>query len=160
MTGENDLLAMILTHGRPDDVITYDALKTHGYSGEIVLVCDDEDETAPQYLKRYGKKNVEVINLNETAKRLDIGDSMQHHNSVVYKRVAAFDIAQRRGYKYLWQLDDDYTSFYFRKLIANSLRAIPNRRLDETLRLMIEWLETSNAATVAIAQPEIGRAHV
>jgi len=38
--------ALILTHGRPDNVITERTLRRQGYTGRIVFVLDDEDKTA------------------------------------------------------------------------------------------------------------------
>ena len=45
MTGDppDDFVALILTHGRPDNVKTVDALAKHGYTGPWALVIDDED---------------------------------------------------------------------------------------------------------------------
>ena len=35
--------AFILTHGRADDVLTYDTLRRCGYTGKIYLLVDNED---------------------------------------------------------------------------------------------------------------------
>ena len=45
----NGFVAFILTHGRPDRVLTYEKLRKHGYTGKIYIVCDDEDKTLPEY---------------------------------------------------------------------------------------------------------------
>ncbi|MFQ7049208.1 MAG: hypothetical protein ACLRR1_11145 [Alistipes shahii] len=50
----NGFVAFILTHGRPDRVLTYEKLRKHGYTGKIYIVCDDEDKTLPEYRKRFG----------------------------------------------------------------------------------------------------------
>ena len=39
-----EFAAFILTHGRPDNVLTYDSLKKAGYTGRIVLIIDNEDK--------------------------------------------------------------------------------------------------------------------
>ena len=44
-----DFVALILTHGRAERVHTYRSLRKQGYTGRIVIVIDDEDETAPDY---------------------------------------------------------------------------------------------------------------
>ena len=41
--------AFILTHGRPDNVLTYDSLKKAGYTGRIVLIIDNEDKNKEKY---------------------------------------------------------------------------------------------------------------
>ena len=44
--------AFILSHGRPDKVYTYKALQASGYTGDIIILCDNEDKTIHQYRKR------------------------------------------------------------------------------------------------------------
>ncbi|GCZ20856.1 TPA: hypothetical protein N6771_000356 [Escherichia coli] len=41
----DDFCAFILTHGRPDKVLTYRTLRRAGYTGKIFIVVDDEDKT-------------------------------------------------------------------------------------------------------------------
>jgi hypothetical protein len=152
-TDHSKFAAFILTHGRPDDVITYKVLRRHGYTGDIYIIIDDEDETASQYVARFGSDRVITVNLKEAAKSVDIGDSMQHHNSVVYKRQAAFGIAERLGLDYFMQLDDDYLNITWRYLPE------PDRigwhfmqSLDEVITAMIKFLDASGAASIAWAQ--------
>ena len=61
----NGFVAFILTHGRPDRVLTYEKLRKHGYTGKIYIVCDDEDKTLPEYRKRFG--DVLVFSKSATA---------------------------------------------------------------------------------------------
>ncbi|MCK2620993.1 hypothetical protein MZE52_22450, partial [Escherichia coli] len=44
----DDFCAFILTHGRPDKVLTYRTLRRAGYTGKIFIVVDDEDKTRHQ----------------------------------------------------------------------------------------------------------------
>ena len=57
----NDFVVFILTHGRADRVITYNALRNSGYTGRIVLVIDNEDTQAREYISRYGEENVRIF---------------------------------------------------------------------------------------------------
>ena len=41
---KSDFAVIILTHGRHDRVYTIDNLRKSGYTGEIYLLCDDEDK--------------------------------------------------------------------------------------------------------------------
>ena len=41
----DDFCVFILTHGRPDRVITYKTLLNAGYTGRVYIVIDDEDKT-------------------------------------------------------------------------------------------------------------------
>ena len=39
----------ILTHNRPDNVITYNTLKVSGFTGDIYIVIDNEDKSSEKY---------------------------------------------------------------------------------------------------------------
>ena len=52
----DDFCAFILTHGRPDKVLTYRTLRRAGYTGKIFIVVDDEDKTRDQYMADYGEQ--------------------------------------------------------------------------------------------------------
>lgn len=73
MMKNKDFVALILTHGRADRVITYDSLKKSGYTGRIVLVIDNEDESAPDYIAKFGKENVVIFDKAAIAETFDEG---------------------------------------------------------------------------------------
>ncbi|MFY4623894.1 hypothetical protein PQ643_18915 [Escherichia coli] len=52
----DDFCAFILTHGRPDKVLTYRTLRRAGYTGKIFIVVDDEDKTRHQYIAEFGEQ--------------------------------------------------------------------------------------------------------
>lgn len=52
----DDFCAFILTHGRPDKVLTYRTLRRAGYTGKIFIVVDDEDKTRHQYMAEFGEQ--------------------------------------------------------------------------------------------------------
>ena len=51
----DDFCAVILTHGRPNKIPTYDTLRRSGYTGPIFFVLDNEDKTLKEHEKKYGK---------------------------------------------------------------------------------------------------------
>lgn len=108
-----DFAALILTHGRPDRVHTYFALRNAGYTGRIIIVIDNEDKTADQYRQRYGD-DVVMFDKHTVAKTFDEGDNFEDRRAIIYARNASFEIAKQHGYRYFVQLDDDYTQFYYR----------------------------------------------
>ena len=55
-----DFVAMILSHGRPNNVYTYKTLRNYGYTGDIIIVVDNEDKTIDEYKKNFD--NVVVFN--------------------------------------------------------------------------------------------------
>lgn len=91
----NGFVAFILTHGRPDRVLTYEKLRKHGYTGKIYIVCDDEDKTLPEYRKRFG--DVLVFSKSEIAKTFDEGDNFGDRRAIIYARNACFELADRSG---------------------------------------------------------------
>lgn len=108
----NDFVVFILTHGRADNVITYRTLKKAGYTGRIVIVIDDEDKQRPQYIENFGAENVAIFSKDEEAKTFDEiikGD----RRTIVYARNACFGIAEKLGYRYFLELDDDYSFFCY-----------------------------------------------
>ena len=110
---DEDFAIFILTHGRPDNVITYKTLKDSGYTGDIYIIIDNEDKTADEYYKRYGDK-VKMFDKLEIAKTFDQADNFEDRRAIVYARNASFNIAKDLGIKYFMELDDDYTSFSIR----------------------------------------------
>ena len=48
----DDFCVFILTHGRPEKVITYETLIKNGYSGPRYIVIDNEDKKANLYYKK------------------------------------------------------------------------------------------------------------
>lgn len=147
----SDFVALILTHGRPDRVHTYFALRSAGYTGRILIVIDNEDKTADQYRERYGK-DVVMFDKQAIAQTFDEGDNFQDRRAIVYARNASFDIAREHGYRYFIQLDDDYTGFYYRfdedGFYGN--KKIPN--LNWLFASMTDYLAATPFASIAISQ--------
>jgi hypothetical protein len=146
--------ALILTHGRPDNVVTYKSLRRCGYTGKIVLVIDDKDKTLPQYKKNFGEENIAIFSKDEIAKTFDVADTLQEQNASVYPRNASFKIAKDMGLDYFIQLDDDYNDFRYRfsDKQNKSLLGRAIKSFDDTLDALIQFLEDSGAVTVAMAQ--------
>ena len=105
-------IVFILTHGRADNVVTYNTLRRQGYTGRIGIVIDDEDEQGNLYRKNFGKENIFVFSkeaVSHTFDEVHKGD----RRTIVYARNACFDIARQLGIKYFIELDDDYEWFGF-----------------------------------------------
>ena len=117
-------------------------------------VIDDEDETGPEYLKRYGEQVI-VFNKKEAAAYTDAGDNFAGRRGVVFARNAVFDIAEHLGYRYFIVLDDDYNNFRYRfngdlESITNAPRILNINRVWEA---MVDYLESvPRMVTVAMAQ--------
>ena len=146
-----DFCVFILTHGRPNKVYTYDTLKKCHYTGDVYLVIDNEDKTANEYYEKFDKQ-VLMFDKLETSKTFDTADTSEDRRAIVYARNVCFKLAKELGYKYFLELDDDYTEFRFRKEVNGILRSIYMRHIDKVFNAMINFLEKSNAITIAMAQ--------
>lgn len=148
----SDFVAFILTHGRANKVLTYDTLRKSGYTGDVVIVIDDEDEQRKQYEKKFGKKNVEVFSKDAMGGTFDAGDNFGTKKVIIFARNICHDIAIKRGYKYYIELDDDYKSFEWRYEKGDSLLGIPVKNLDRVLEAMVDYYESTNILTLAMGQ--------
>lgn len=141
----------ILTHGRPDKVITYKTLRKRGYTGDIYLICDDEDKTIDQYKKNFGEKVI-VFSKSKYAGKFDKMDNFNGNKVIVYARNACYDIARNLGLDYFFEYEDDYKSFLFRKIDDDMLKGIQVKELDKILQSLIDCLDQTGASTIAFAQ--------
>jgi len=147
-----DFCVFILTHGRPDNVITINALKRSGYTGKVYLVIDNEDKKAAKYYENYGKENILMFDKVAIAKTFDTGDNFNDRRGAVYARNACFILAKELGIKYFIQLDDDYTVFQYRYNNKLDYNYILIRKLDAIFSIMLKFLTSTNTKTIAMAQ--------
>ena len=147
----DNFCAFILTHGRPDNVITYKTLLKSGYTGKIYIIIDDEDETADRYYEVFGDKVI-MFDKKAIAETFDEGDNFDDRRAIVYARNACFDIAKDLGIKHFIQLDDDYTVFFYMYDTQDEFKRKEIKKIDRIFGLFVEYLEKSNAETLAFLQ--------
>lgn len=149
-----DFAVFILTHGRPRNVVTFDALKRQGYTGRVYLIVDNEDRTVDEYRRLYGDKII-VFDKAAIAQTFDEGDNFGDRRAVIYARNASFQIARDLGLAYFLQLDDDYTDFRYRinhKLEHPSDYFTVKNRLDEVFDAYLDYYKSTDAKSIAMAQ--------
>ena len=83
----------ILSHGRADRVHTYATLRKQGYTGDIKILCDNEDDTIGDYRAVYAD-DVIVFDKEEWRLKTDVMDTFERRDVVVFARNAVFDIAR------------------------------------------------------------------
>jgi len=156
MTTTNSLLdrfaVFILTHGRPNEVITFNTLKKSGYTGKIFIIIDNEDKSGDEYRKVFGNEMVVEFDKKAIGETFDIADTRTDRRATVFARNASFNIAKTLGLDYFMQLDDDYNGFCYRFKKTYQLKSIPIKSMDSVLEALITFLENTNADTVAMAQ--------
>ena len=145
-------VVFIMTHGRAGRVYTLDALRECGYTGKVIMVVDTDDEQGDEYIRLYGKENVEFFNKKEYEKKMDTGDAQGSMKCVVFARNACYDIAKELGYEYFIEADDDYMFFSYRFEEGGKFREKKCYSLDRVFELMFDFLDESKAIAVAPAQ--------
>jgi hypothetical protein len=151
MSANKNIAVFILSHGRPDNVITYRTLRSCGYTGKIFIIVDDEDETLSQYQAKY-KDEVIVFSKKDYEQKFDIMDNFDGNKVIVYARNACYDIARELGLDYFFEYEDDYVSFLYRYADKTVLKSKGIKNFDKILDAMITCLNQTNASTIALAQ--------
>jgi hypothetical protein len=152
MGDKSKFAILILTHGRPHHVRTYDSLRRSGYTGPIFLVIDNEDATGQEYRDIFGSENVYEFDKEAIAKQVDTGDLNPSRKSTLFVRTALPAIAREIGLDYYAQFDDDYTNFSYRYIRKNKMLSHTIRNFDRIIPVMLDLLEDTNALTVALSQ--------
>ena len=149
----SDFAAFILTHGRPDRVVTYNTLRKSGYTGRIFLVVDDEDKTFPEYKDRYGAEVVQ-FSKSEASAEFDEGDNFGDRRAIFYARNSCWSIAKRLGIRWFIQLDDDYVSFRFRfrRDLTPNPGTSPVQNMNRVLESLIDFQILVGSITTCISQ--------
>jgi len=152
MMRNTNFVAFILTHGRPDNVVTYTTLKKQGYTGRIIFIIDNEDKTADQYYENFGKENVIMFDKKAISETFDTADNFNDRRAIVYARNACFNIAKDLGIKYFIQLDDDYVRLQYR--FNNEYKYIyrPMWNPDEVFDILIDFYKSTQIKSIAMAQ--------
>lgn len=142
----------ILSHGRANNVITIKTLREIGYTGKIYIIIDNEDSQENEYKKIKDVEDIIVFNKQDEMKHTDTADNFKDHRLVVYARNKCHSIAKDLGLKYFLELDDDYTGFGIRYDNDGKLSRKKITKADALFDAFIDFLEKSNALTVAFAQ--------
>lgn len=138
----------ILTHGRPNNVITLKTLERCGYTGKWFLVVDDEDTTVERYRENFGIDRVIVFDKKAEADQCDEGNNFDERRTITMARNACFVIAESLGITHFIELDDDY--YYFGRRFEEGARKIV--KMDAAIASMLRFYESTSALAVAFAQ--------
>tara|TARA_R110002096_G_C14534093_1_gene717930 strand:+ start:387 stop:1256 length:870 start_codon:yes stop_codon:yes gene_type:complete len=143
---------LILSHGRSENVRTYNILRKRGYTGRIYIVVDDEDTQVDNYKKLFS--DVYVFCKKDAMEITDTQDNGTSKAAVVFARNYAHKIAKEIGIEYFLELDDDYS--VFRHACDGYLNYVTKdsnvNSLDNIFEGYLDFLETSGALTVCFSQ--------
>jgi|688.fasta_scaffold20028_2 hypothetical protein len=138
----------ILTHGRPDNVITAKTLAKCGYTGKLFFIVDNEDKTVDRYIENFGRERVMIFRKKEVADACDEGNNFDERRTILMARNACFDIAKAIGVTHFLQLDDDY--YYFGYRFETGARKIIN--LNAAFAIVLNYYKSANIASIAFGQ--------
>lgn len=141
---------MILTHGRADHVITYEVLRKGGYTGEVYIVIDNEDDSRAEYERKF--ENVVVFDKKAVAEKIDVMDNFEGRLAIVYARNVCYDLAGELKLTHFLQLDDDFSSMLWRWVEGRRFKSAECKNLDAVFDAMCDFLDTSGASAVTMAQ--------
>lgn len=146
----NGFVAFILTHGRPDRVLTYEKLRKHGYTGKY---------TSSATTKTRRCRNIANVSAtcssfskSEIAKTFDEGDNFGDRRAIIYARNACFELAQQIGATHFIELDDDYTYFKFRFDDQLRWHGADVQDLDAVFDMLLDYFNSAPMLTLAIGQ--------
>jgi len=150
----NKFVVIVLCHCRPNDTTTPATLRRCNYTGNIILLLDDEDDTIDEYRKNFPDYTIEVYSKDEMMKIHDSMDNLGDKRCAIYARNACFDIAEKYGYKYFCQMDDDYTTIPYRYIENDKLYRNNYSELDKVFEAYLEFMEVNDCiGSVAFAEP-------
>jgi hypothetical protein len=142
---------IIPTHGRHDRIFTEGSLRKGGYTGDIYMLCDDEDKQLDLYRNKYGDK-VLVFSKNAYAGKFDKMDNFGNKACVVYARNAIWDAAKSVGLRWIVVADDDYTAFQYRITPNGGYYGKTMTNADNVFAAYFEFLRDSGLDTICFAQ--------
>jgi len=146
-----DFAVFIISHGRPDNVVTYKTLKKCGYSDRIYYIVDNEDKTIEQYKKNFGDDNVVIFDKKAIADKVDEGNNFDDRKTTTHARNACFEIAEKLDITYFIVLDDDYINFRYRFIDKYTTKGYV-KNLDVFFDIMLEYFIKSSFHSIAFAQ--------
>lgn len=141
----------ILTHGRPHNQLTVKSLRDVGYTGDLYLVVDDQDESINEYIAVWGADKVIVFNKDYFIRNTDTGLHTPVPKFAVFARNAIEYIAKELGYKTFMMLDDDITKFRVRLPEGNSLKSYQiNGQFDSIIENSVNYVLDCNIACMGL----------
>lgn len=154
MSRPDEFCIIIISHGRPDDVVTLETLRKAGCTLPTYILIDNVDKTAHRYIEKYREK-VFIFDKEKYAKKVDNYDNFENYRSTTHARNACFDLADDLGYKYFLVLDDDYTAFCFR--INHKLEhpdSCPNMTegIDDVFLATLDYFKTAPYKSICYSQ--------
>lgn len=128
----------IFCWGRPNFANTVTTLRRCGYTGRIIMLLDNLDETRWQYIEKYGEKDCYVFDKKKVAESVDTMNNFGKYNSTVFVENVMYEAARFFNLDYFAAMCDDYLQFSHKRE-----RERRTRKLDDVLALFIDCLQSA-----------------
>lgn len=148
----DDFAIFILSHGRANNVITVETLKRCNYTGKWYIIIDNEDKQLEQYIKNFSEEHIIIFDKLEASKTFDIMDNFDGRGVPTFARNMCWKIAKYLNLTYFLEFEDDYKTFRQRFEEDNIFKTKYVINFDLLIEPYLEFLDTTNALTVAFAQ--------
>ena len=148
----DNFAVFILTHGRPDNVLTYKTLQICNYTGKVYFILDSDDKTIDQYKQNFGEDRIIIFDKKEIEKTCDPMDNQHNYNVILYARNACFEIAKKLGLTYFVEFDDDYYEIKSRLVKDGKLTSCWIFDIDSYIEATLDFLDESGAKSVCWSQ--------
>lgn len=153
------MIVYIKSHGRPGKQLTYNTLRNAGYTGDIVLVIDNEDKHGQGYLefvKHDDRTWLHVFNKQRFVDTIDCGTSCPKRDVNLYAWAACEEFAIQDKQNFFIMADDDITGFRFRYKDGEHLRSLKiTQNLDQIFRLVEEYMLSCNVSAMSTGIPQM-----
>lgn len=140
----------ILTHGRAKTITTYRALRNNGYTGDIWVVIDNEDDQENLYREKFGDEIIQ-FDKRDYLEKTDLGDLDDNRKIGVFARNFIQDKAIEMGYQYHLQLDDDIHGFQIRYVKDGRLKGKSIRDMDKVFDAMCDYMDETNITSLSFS---------
>ena len=142
----------ILTHGRADIIKTVDFLQKSGYTGDIWVVIDNEDDQEDLYREKFGDKVIQ-FDKRDYVPITDLGDNEDGRKIGVFARNFIQDKAKEMGYDYHLQLDDDIMGLNYRFVEDEKLKSIVCKKLDSVFEAFVDYMDSAPITALSFGHP-------
>lgn len=143
----------ILSHARSDKVFTISTIREQGYTGKIIIILDDTDQTRNEYKKNYPDEEIYVFNKKKAIKKTDSADNTDNPRAVVYARNMCHEIAKELRLDNFIVFDDDYTAFDFKSDENNKYISHEKiKNLDRIFEIFLNFLNSTKTTSIAFSQ--------
>lgn len=149
---QNRFAVFILTHGRANTIKTHDFLRRCGYTGNIWIVIDNEDDQEDLYREKFGEAVIQ-FDKRDYVPITDMGDLDEGRKVGVFARNFIQDKAKEMGYAYHMQLDDDISSVSYRYVEDDRRKALTCKRLDDVFEAFVDYMDSTPITALSFGHP-------